>query len=163
MQLTDDQKQQVSQWIASGAKLSEIQSRLDQEFGLRLTYMDVRLLVDDLQLTPQDTVEETTPEATTAEAEAMPPEEAGAEPDQFGEEALPTDTGGVSVSVDQLARPGALVSGRVTFSDGQNAEWYLDQFGRLGMVPAEQGYRPPASDVQAFQLALEKELMKRGF
>jgi hypothetical protein len=160
MQLTDDQKQQVSQWIASGAKLSEIQSRLDQELGIRLTYMDARLLVDDLKLTPQDPVEPEVPEEKTG-AEATAAE--GAVPGPLGDEVLPPGASRVAVSVDQLARPGAMVSGKVTFSDGQSAEWYLDQQGRLGMVPGQPGYRPPEGDVQEFQLALEKELMKSGF
>ena len=71
--------------------------------------------------------------------------------------------GRVSLSVDQLARPGALVSGKVTFSDGKQADWYLDQQGRLGVVPKEQGYKPAAMDVQEFQLALQDELAKMGF
>ena len=70
--------------------------------------------------------------------------------------------GGVSVTVDQLARPGAVVSGKVTFSDGNRAEWYLDQAGRLGLVAQQPGYRPPAADVQKFQAALETELAKIG-
>ena len=37
-------------------------------------------------------------------------------------------------------------------------EWYLDQYGRLGMVPPEPGYRPPDADVAEFQASLEKEL-----
>jgi hypothetical protein len=64
--------------------------------------------------------------------------------------------------VDQVARPGAVVSGRVTFSDGQKAEWYVDQAGQLGLAPQQQGYRPPASDVQQFQMALDAELSKMG-
>ena len=54
MQLDDAQKQQVSTWIEEGASLSDVQNRLEQEFGIRLTYMDVRFLVGDLQLTPKD-------------------------------------------------------------------------------------------------------------
>ena len=64
--------------------------------------------------------------------------------------------------MDQLARPGALVSGKVTFSDGMNADWYLDQTGRMGVVPQQQGYKPSAADVQQFQLALEREMTKMG-
>jgi hypothetical protein len=67
------------------------------------------------------------------------------------------------VTVDQLARPGAMVSGKVTFSDGQKADWYLDQAGRLGVVPVVQGYKPSAADVQQFQLALQDEMAKMGF
>jgi len=51
MSLTDDQKKRVTEWINAGLKLSEIQERLGTEFDLRMTYMDVRLLVDDLKLT----------------------------------------------------------------------------------------------------------------
>jgi hypothetical protein len=65
--------------------------------------------------------------------------------------------------LDQIARPGAVVSGKVTFSDGNKAEWYFDQMGRLGMVPQTPGYRPPTSDLQQFQSLLDKELSKMGF
>jgi hypothetical protein len=68
--------------------------------------------------------------------------------------------GGVSVTVDQLAKPGAVVSGKVTFSDGQSSEWYLDELNRLGIVPKQPGYRPSASDVQQFQMALQEALSK---
>src|SRR5437762_13176010 len=54
MQLTDEQKQRVAGWIADGMKLSDIQAQLGEVFGVRLTYMDVRLLVDDLKLMPKD-------------------------------------------------------------------------------------------------------------
>jgi hypothetical protein len=156
MQLTDAQRQQVAAWIAAGAKLSEIQSRLAAEFGLSLTYMDVRLLVDDLRLVPKDP--EPAPPAALAPAPAIAAEADTAEP----QPAAPA-AGGVSVMVDKLARPGAIVSGNVTFSDGQQADWYLDQMGRLGVVPKQQGYKPSPTDVQEFQLALQSELGRLGF
>jgi hypothetical protein len=55
------------------------------------------------------------------------------------------------------------VSGKVTFSDGKRAAWYLDQMGRLGVSPEEQGYRPPAGDVEEFQTQLDRELQKLGY
>ena len=69
----------------------------------------------------------------------------------------------VVVTVDQITRPGAIVSGKVAFSDGQLADWYLDQAGRLGVVPKQQGYKPSAADVQDFQLALQQEVAKLGY
>jgi hypothetical protein len=153
MNLTEEQRQRVTAWIVQGAKLSEIQNRLGQEFGLRLTYMETRLLVDDLKLTPKD------PEPPKTE---KPPAPDAKKP---VEEKKPADTakpGGVSLTVDQIARPGAFVSGKVTFSDGQKAEWYLDQTGRLGVIPAQPGYKPPAADVQQFQMLLQDELQKMG-
>ncbi len=77
--------------------------------------------------------------------------------------AQPPVAGQVSVSVDKLARPGALVSGKVTFTDGNQAAWHLDQTGRLGLVPQQAGYRPPDADVEDFRAALETELAKLGF
>jgi hypothetical protein len=153
MNLTEEQRQRVTAWILQGAKLSEIQTRLQSEFGIKLTYMETRLLVDDLKLTPKDPEppKTETPAAETKKAIEEPKSPAAAKP------------GGVSVSVDQIAKPGAIVSGKVTFSDGQKADWYLDQMGRLGVVPAQQGYKPPAADVQQFQAALEKEVAKLGF
>jgi hypothetical protein len=152
MNLDENQRQRVTAWILQGAKISEIQSRLAEEFGLRLTYMETRFLVDDLKLTPKDPEPPKTVEPPPAAPKAAAP---SAEPSSA--------TGKVSVMVDQLTRPGAIVSGKATFSDGQTAEWYLDQTGRLGVVPKQQGYKPSAADVQQFQMALEKEISRLGF
>ena len=54
MNLDEAQRQRITAWVLQGAKLSEIQSRLAEEFGQRLTYMEVRFLVDDLKLTLKD-------------------------------------------------------------------------------------------------------------
>ena len=163
MNLDESQRKKVAEWISQGLKLSEIQSRLSSELGLRLTYMEVRLLVDDLQLTPKDVDKPKAPPSTLAAETA--PQKSQTPGDKPTDSARPSDevvSGKVSVSVDHLARPGALVSGKVTFSDGNRAEWYLDQAGRLGLVPQQAGYRPPAPDLQQFQMALETELSKLG-
>jgi hypothetical protein len=163
MNLDEAQRQKVAAWIAAGAKLSEIQTRLAAELNLKLTYMEVRLLVDDLKLTPKD------PEPRKAAAQIGATPITGALPPPVGKKTSPTPamsppaTGGVSVTVDQLARPGAIVSGKVTFSDSQQADWYLDQTGRLGVVPQQQGYKPSAADVQQFQVTLQSELARMGF
>ena len=158
MNLDEAQRQQVTAWIADGAKLSEIQTRLASEFGLKLTYMEVRFLVDDLKLTPKD------PEPPKVVAPGSPTAAKPADAEKRSATAGPAGaTGGVSVTVDQLARPGAIVSGKVTFSDGQQADWYLDQTGRLGVVPKQQGYKPSAADVQQFQAALQSEMARMGF
>jgi hypothetical protein len=160
MNLTDEQRQRVTAWILEGAKISEVQNRLVSEFGIKLTYMEARFLVDDLKLTPKD------PEPPKVVAPpAVPP---AAEPAKLTAEKNPAPAGtlpasGVSVSVDQITKPGALVSGKVTFSDGQIADWYLDQTGRLGVVPKQAGYKPSAADVQEFQLALQQEVAKLGY
>jgi hypothetical protein len=154
MNLTDEQRQRITAWILQGAKLSDIQTRLNLEFGLKMTYMETRFLVDDLKLTPKD------PEPPKIEKPPVPdPKKPLEEKKEAAEAPKP---GGVSLTVDQIARPGAIVSGKVTFSDGQKAEWYLDQMGRLGVIPALQGYKPPAADVQQFQTALQEQLQQMG-
>ena len=161
MTLDDTQRKKVSQWIAEGLKLSDIQTRLASELGVRMTYMDVRLLVDDLKLTPKD-IE---PPKHAAMPSPTPPAAQPAPAAQGKKSAAPTPggPGGVSLTVDQLARPGAVVSGKVTFGDGNTADWYFDQTGRLGLVPQQTGYRPPAADLQQFQTLLDSELSRLGF
>jgi hypothetical protein len=158
MVLTDEQKKSVAAWIEEGAKPADVQARLEKEFDIRMTYMEVRFLIDDLKVMPKDPVPPPEP-PKPAEPEAAEP----AEPSPFEEPELAAGSGKVAVKVDDITRPGAMVSGRATFSDGKTSEWYLDQYGRLGMIPSDPGYRPPQADVAEFQAALEKELMKLGY
>lgn len=162
MQLDEAQRKKVAAWVAEGLKLSEIQTRLSSDLGLRLTYMEVRMLVDDLKLVPKD-VEPAKPAGPLVSGGGSSPAPTAAKP--TAKDVPPTESsppGGVSVSVDQLARPGAVVSGKVTFSDGNRAEWYFDQTGRLALTTQQPGYRPPAQDLQEFQAALDAELTKLG-
>jgi len=180
MQLTEEQKQTVAQWVNSGASLKEVQSKLEEEYDLSMTYMDVRFLVDDLDLdltepggTPENypqTHENASGEGVhfheeepkAAEAESM----SAAEDEVIDAEAEFVGGGGkVSVEVDKLTRPGAVVSGSATFSDGTQAGWQLDQMGRLGLIPPEgkEDFRPSEEDLQDFQRALQAELQKQGF
>jgi hypothetical protein len=173
MQLNEEQKQQVAAWLEAGAKLSDVQQRLAEELGIRLTYMEARFLLDDLKLSVQ---EAKSAEPVSEPVAPVPESEVGADsvepgpadpiagmPEGFDESEPEGAPGGVSVKVDTLARPGAMVSGSVVFSDGNRAEWYLDQMGRLGMKAESPGYRPPQADVAQFQQALERELAKMGF
>ncbi|TAG32423.1 MAG: hypothetical protein EAZ36_02345 [Verrucomicrobia bacterium] len=54
MSLTSEQKATVSAWIAAGDNLSAVQKKLREQFQVSMTYMDVRFLVDDLNLTLRD-------------------------------------------------------------------------------------------------------------
>lgn len=164
MNLDDAQKKTVSGWIEQGVKLSDIQSRLASELGVKMTYMEVRFLVDDLKVMPKD------PEPPKEEPKPEPPAAQDTPEDvEAGEDGLPPEApaepgaGNVSLTVDQIARPGALISGKVTFSDGNTAEWYLDQMGRLGVAPTVKGYKPSQDDVAAFQMELQMQLQRMGF
>lgn len=165
MELNNEQKQLVATWVREGLGLAEIQRRIESEFNLRPTFMDVRFLVDDLNL---ELTDPTPPPAKPEQPAAAPAEGAGVpEPgdaeldDPFG--GAPAG-GGVSIEVDAIQRPGALVSGSVTFSDGESMGWQLDQMGRLGLIPGKtEGYRPSEEDISAFQIELQQVLQKQGF
>jgi len=167
MNLTDEQKNSVRQWLEAGASVAEVQSRLAEEFKVSMTYMDVRFLLDDLKATPIDPEDETSGEeasAPGAPAEASPadpqkPIDAEAElmPDN-----QPAGGGKVTVSVDEIVRPGAMASGKVTFSDNKTCTWYIDQFGRPGLIPPEEGYQPKQEDIMAFQQELHRVLSRAG-
>jgi hypothetical protein len=147
MTLTPEQLEAVKMWIERGADLAEIQKRLKEEFSLGLTYLETRLLADDLKLQLQEP--ETPPEPQ--------------EPLQDSSPAEPTATPGrLSLTIDQVTRPGALVSGRVQFSDGEKGEWFLDQTGRLGLNPNTPGYKPSQKDVVDFQSELERLARDQG-
>lgn len=166
MNLNDEQKKLVAQWVKEGCGLSELQRRMADQLKLNLTYMDVRFLMIELGLELQDK-KTATPVKDLSVAATPPPSRQAAEtgdsvPDDLDSEPMP-GSGRVTVDVDRIVRPGALVSGNVVFSDGVKATWALDQMGRLSLGAADKTYRPSAQDVQEFQVAIAQELRKRGY
>lgn len=85
MALTPEQKSTVSSWIAAGDNLSTVQKKLREQFQLSLTYMDVRFLVDDLNLTLKDPAPKTdTSDVTKAKAPAPAAKPAAAPAEKKG-------------------------------------------------------------------------------
>ena len=160
MTLTDEQKAAVAAWLDAGAGLSEVQKRLREEFQISLTYLDTRLLVDDLKIQLKDPEPEPKP-AEPADLTGAPPPLPDEDDDVFPPP--PPGAGKVQVTIDQLMKPGTMISGKVTFSDGETADWYLDQMGRLGLDPAKIGYRPSEKDVLAFQVELQRLARSQGY
>lgn len=149
MDLTDSQKVAVTAWVQGGKSLAEVQNQLREEFDLSLTYMDVRFLVDDLDIIVEEP-EEADVEESDASAEALAEE--------------PEVLGGVHVEVNPVTPPGALVAGTVRFSDGKSLGWQLSAAGQLGLVPGDDpDYRPSPEDVQEFQAQLQEVLQKQGY
>ena len=83
------------------------------------------------------------------------------------EAGVPAETaqgaGVVTVEVDTIAQPHAMVSGHVTFSDGEKADWYIDHQGRPGMAARTPGYRPTPQDITDFQTKLDAALRQAGY
>lgn len=154
--LSASQKQQVAEWIKEGATLSEVQKKITSEFEVHMTYLDVRFLVDDLDVA---LVDKTPPPAVkTDDAPQIPAETA---PDAGAPQAASAST--VRISIDPVQLPGVLVGGTVTFTDGKTGKWQMDHQGQLGFVPPEPGYKPTPADVQQFQVVLDAELRKLGY
>ncbi|MBE2215841.1 MAG: hypothetical protein IAE82_18350 [Opitutaceae bacterium] len=185
MKLAPEQTQAVKSWIAAGASIADVQKRLLDEFKLTLTYRDTRFLIDDLGLDIQAPAPKpATPPPAPA---AIPPTGGGAsrqpgpgaaqdaelmdEDETFDDtaedfpagEAAPAGPSSVKVEVDRVMRPGTVVSGSVTFSDGQSGKWALDQYGRLMFEGSTPGYRPGQGDLQAFQRELSAVLQRQGY
>ncbi len=183
MSLTPAQKTTVATWIADGANLSAVQKKLRDEFKVSMTYMDVRFLVDDLNLTLKDPAPKadasdvtkappvpapaaahnpTADDADSAPADAEAPEA------PLGDDATPAAPAGpssVTVVIDAVTLiPGAIAGGTVTFSDGVTGKWIIDQQYRPGFTEISQpGYRPSPADAQAFMQELGRAMQARGF
>lgn len=140
-QLTPEQIAALHQRAAEGATMSDLQRHIKDEFGVTLTYMDTRFLILDLNI---QLIEEPKTEEKKVEKPA------------------PIPTGTVTVTMDTLTLPGAMVSGKVTFSDGETAVWMLDQTGRPGLDPDTAGYRPSQEDIMEFQVQLRSLIQKSG-
>lgn len=138
---SDEQIQEIRSWMPEMYSISDFQTKLNQTFQLHLTYLETRFLMDDLNLQL---------------AKVVPQEPESSRKDNTFEGENPT--GAVNVSIDPVTRPGYVINGNVTFSDGQTASWTLDHIGRLGLKPTQTGYRPSQEDIAAFQEILQQKI-----
>ena len=149
--------------IAKGTSLSDLQQLVNEKFNQKLTYMDIRIMASELDGIDWNAHD------PKAQAKAKAEEKAAAEAAKGGEakagavggdalgpdvEAVPGD-GKTVVEVSKLVRPGTALSGTVKFASGSSAEWYVDQFGRLGLENLR-GEKPTQADIEAFQKELER-------
>lgn len=140
-QLSQTQIDSIKSWATAGANLSEIQLRIKEEMNIAITYMDTRFLVLDLGI------------VLIEEKKEAPVEEI---------KLAPIPTGEVNATMDTIALPGALVSGKVSFSDGETAIWMLDQSGRPSLDPDTPGYQPTQEDIIEFQTQLRALIQQSG-
>jgi hypothetical protein len=174
MSLTPEQTKAVSEWVAAGDNLFTIQKKLADQLKVSMTYMDVRFLVDDLNLTLKDAA----PKADASDVSKAPAPKAEPERKGFLEKAkeklgLSGDAGadpvaeeeppaGVRVAVDKVnLNPHAMATGTVVFSDGVTGKWIVDLQGRPGLTDVSKpGYRPTPADAQAFMQELSYALQR---
>jgi hypothetical protein len=166
MTLTPEQKTSVSEWIAAGDNLYAVQKKLAEHFKVSMTYMDVRFLVDDLNLQLKDPAPKADASDVSKGNQAKPaPEKQGAadkaaDSPGLGDGEAAATPSGVSVAVDKVSlNPNAMASGTMTFPDGVTGRWIVDLQGRPGIVEVSKpGYRPSPADAQAFMQELSLAL-----
>ncbi len=168
VKLSEEQQHLVRAWAEAGADLNQIQDRLKTEQGITLTFMETRFLLADLAITLQAPQEDVEPTPATEEEElpdfrSLSEDAAATEPDAAFDDLPPAGDGNVTLTVDEITLPGSLASGKVTFSDGKTASWYLDQLGRLGLTGIERTYQPTEADAIAFQRELQNALRRAGY
>jgi hypothetical protein len=165
MTLSPEQKQTVAQWVAAGDSLGAIQKKLADVLKVSMTYMDVRFLVDDLNLQLKDAA----PVADASDVSKSPAKPAAPAAAPAVEEPYPEDEdlpagaapgGSVRVAVDKVnLNPHAMATGTVTFSDGVTGKWLVDLQGRPGLTDVSKpGYRPSPVDAQMFMQELSLAL-----
>ena len=126
--------------------LNEIHKELQSEHGVKMTFMELRLLSADLDidwnaLEPEPEIKDEDPAVVAAQEEMM-----GEAPS------------GVQIEVSKITRPGVALSGSVSFPSGLSGEWTLDHYGQLGMDLGNPGAQPSEEEMMDFQNALRAKL-----
>ena len=177
MTLTPEQAKSVSDWIAAGDSLYTVQKKLSEQFKIQMTYMDVRFLVDDLNLQLKDAAPKVDAGAVGAAAPSAEKKgflekakeklglaggapDAGAPPEDEEDLEEPLPDTGIRVTVDKMTlNPNAMASGTVTFGNGVTGKWMVDHRGRPALVElSKPGYRPSPAEVQGFMQELSLAL-----
>jgi len=156
MTLTPEQTKAVSEWVAAGDNLHTVQKKLADQLKISMTYMDVRFLVDDLNLQLKDPLPKADASDLSKGAPAAPAAATPGAPADDAEDGSVPPRSAVRVTVDKAnLNPNAMATGTVTFPDGVTGKWMVDLQGRPGLVDASKpGYRPSAADAQAFMQEL---------
>lgn len=161
-------KKIVAKKLSEGISLTDIQKQLSDEHNVRMTFLDLRLLASELEDVNWESFnkeEEKVDEKDALDEVVDNPGEEDLIDDDNGDEFQAVDalessqeaqSGQTVVELSKLARPGAVASGSVKFGSGANAEWVLDQLGRLALSNATG--EPTQQDIKEFQVELQKAL-----
>ncbi len=155
--LSEDQISTIAAWADDGDTLADIQRKMNEDLEIKVTYLETRFLLEDLKI---ELKSEPAPEPEESDDESA--EDPDGEVILDGSETAEAPGGDdAAVTIDKVQRPGALVSGKVTFAGG-SASWWLDQMGRLGMDPDDEGFEPSEAQMMSFQKELQAAIQKSG-
>lgn len=145
----DERKVIVRQLLKEGRTLSQIQDYLRKEKGDSIMYMELRMLLSEM------------PDALLPEKEFPKPVLPSATPPVAGATGAAAPASKLSISMDQMPAPGAMLSGYARFSSGAKAHWFVDETGRLGLEPELGTGKPTPADMQEFTTELRRMLQQR--
>ena len=145
--VNEHQLEAIKAWAAEGADLNAIQKKLQSEFELHLTFMEVRFLMLDhgIELVAES---EQTSEGKSSDRQEKVHQDVGTE--EQGSK--------VRVELDDLQLPGTLFSGKAHFPGGAEGAWQIDQLWRLGW--SKLTGTPSPEEMQSFQQELSSMLSR---
>jgi len=177
---TKERDEFIAAQLNAGVSLSDVQTKLAQEYGVKMTYFELRMLAMGLSVdwekqdkpkpaaAPAPVVaaaQQATAEAGDAAEDAGDledlPEAAEEEDDAVDDDDMAEDeeaVGGTKITLDETPHPGAALSGTAVFASGASGKWALSRNGRLGFEPDEGSKEPDENDWQLFQAELQKTL-----
>lgn len=166
---TNERKEIVAKLLKEGRRLSEIQDYLHKEKGDSITYMELRMLLAEMEAKlPNESSHTFAPLKPTGVINQPPGPAAAPVKDKLapaGTAPKPGARGRTTVAVDAAPPPGAVLSGRVNFGSGAKALWLMDDYGRIGLEPELGSGKPDQQDMQEFQVELRRlleEAERRG-
>ena len=180
----------IMEKLNSGMSLSDLQKLLDSEYGMKMTYFELRMIVSELKIewdkqekkrrpaiaaqpapapktmhAPKREDVSDNPMAASEDASDDAVEE-NADDDVVDEEDNETEKesaeGETDVTIDDTPMPGAVMSGSVKFASGASGKWMMNRMGQLGLASLDEGSEQPTQDdLMLFQQELQAALQAK--
>lgn len=180
---TNERDQLIMEKLNEGMSLSDVQQLLDSEYGIKLTYLDLRMISSSMAVEwekqqkhkkaaqtdisqsapqPEESVQEEQEEESYSSEEKEDIAE-DTEEDAAVEDEEQAGQGKAIVNLDEVPQPGTSLSGTVVFPSGASGKWILNRMGQLGLSELDEGSSEPTQeDYQAFQAELQGQLAARS-
>lgn len=144
-------KKIIAVGLSQGLNLNQIHQQLTEEHQVKMTFMDVRIMSADLD------------DANWAQFDPKKVEKPVVEDGASAVEEVAEGNGGLTTKIElnKVQRPGAMISGSVTFMSGVKGDWYVDQYGALGLSLHDETKQPTPEDMTDFQLTLQRQFSGR--
>ena len=170
----------IMEKLNSGMSLSDLQKLLDSEYGMKMTYFELRMIVSGLRIDWDKQEKKQRPVIPTPQAPSPAPKAPApkkeASLDGLAEDSQPlddedeeetddtddTDDGNTVVTIDDSPMPGAVMSGSVKFASGASGKWMMNRMGQLGLASLDEGSEQPTQDdLMLFQQELQSVLEEK--